>query len=81
MKKVIFYISLIGIIICSCNANEDETTQSSDIQLTEAFVELGIKYGPEDRQFLDLFVFLSFLKSPPKTFVFLRRIGVYIVQS
>ena len=55
MKKVIFYISLIGIIICSCNANEDETNQSSDIQLTEAFVELGIKYGPEDRQFLDLF--------------------------
>lgn len=55
MKKVIFYISLIGIIICSCNSNEDESTQSSDIQLTEAFVELGIKYGPQDRQFLDLF--------------------------
>ena len=55
MKKVIFYISLIGIIICSCNSNEDEGTQSSDIQLTEALVELGIKYGPEDRQFLDLF--------------------------
>lgn len=46
-------------LLWACNANDDSITESDadpvEVVLTEALVETGIKYGPETRQFLDLY--------------------------
>lgn len=39
-------------LLISCSSEDNETL---DTPLTEAFVEKGLKYGPEARQFLDIY--------------------------
>ena len=55
MMSKIFASLLIAVFLTSCY-NDDETRNQEPINpLTESLVELGIKYGSEDRQFLDLY--------------------------
>ena len=51
MKHRLFFLSFL-LFIFSCSSDTDETPENSN---TEAFVEKGIKYGTETRQFLDLY--------------------------
>ncbi len=44
---------LFGLILFSCKDDEPDTNQTPP--LTESLVELGIQYGSESRQFLDLY--------------------------
>ena len=46
---------MIGILFSSCNSDDDAGNGDQNNPLTESLVELGIKYGPEDKQFLDLY--------------------------
>jgi len=54
MRILIYYIA-IGILLISCNSDDKGSDPNSNNPLTESLVELGIKYGSEDRQFLDLY--------------------------
>ena len=45
-------------ILSACSSGDDTAdapTPSDEILLTESLVELGVSYGPEDRQFLDIY--------------------------
>ncbi len=55
--RTFLYILTFGILFISCSSDDDEVlnTPSSDNPLTESLVELGVKYGPESRQFLDIY--------------------------
>ena len=56
MIKTILYIVGLGVLFISCSGDNDALTNSSNGNpLTESLVELGVKYGPEDRQFLDIY--------------------------
>ena len=46
---------MIGILFSSCNSDDDAGNGDQNNPLTESLVELGIKYGPEDKKFLDLY--------------------------
>ncbi|MEM9392155.1 MAG: hypothetical protein AAGA02_16880 [Bacteroidota bacterium] len=57
MMRTFLYILTFGILFISCSSDDDDVlnTPSSDNPITESFVELGVKYGPESRQFLDIY--------------------------
>ena len=55
MTKIFFYFTLIGILLSSCSSDDETVSPETNNPLTESLVELGIKYGSEGRQFLDLY--------------------------
>lgn len=46
---------MIGILFNCCNSGDETGNPESNNPLTKSLGELGIKYGSEDRQFLDLY--------------------------
>ena len=55
MMRKIFASLLMVVFLISCNKDDEIRNQEPNNQLTESLVELGVKYGSEDRQFLDLY--------------------------
>ena len=55
MQRLIFYLMMIGILTSACSTEKDNGETDTNNPIIESFVELGIKYGTEDRQFLDLY--------------------------
>ena len=55
MMKQIFASLLMVVFLISCNKDDEIRNQEPNNPLTESLVELGVKYGSEDRQFLDLY--------------------------
>ena len=56
MMKILLCILPFGMLLISCNKESDVLTNpSSENPLTEGLVELGVKYGTEERQFLDIY--------------------------
>jgi len=55
MIKLFLQIALIGALFSSCNSDDDMASPESNNALTQSLVALGVKYGSEDRQFLDLY--------------------------
>lgn len=54
MSKI-FASLLMVVFLISCNKDDEIRNQEPNNPLTESLVELGVKYGSEDRQFLDLY--------------------------
>jgi hypothetical protein len=55
MMSKIFASLLMVVFLISCNKDDEIRNQEPNNQLTESLVELGVRYGSEDRQFLDLY--------------------------
>ena len=51
----IFTSLLMVVFLISCYKDDKTGNQEPNNPLTESLVELGVKYGSEDRQFLDLY--------------------------
>ena len=65
MIKVSLYIFISGLLFISCSSDGDALTNSpNENPPTESFVELGTKYGPEERQFLDIYKAASECPTP-----------------
>lgn len=54
MSKI-FASLLMVVFLISCNKDDEIRNQEPNNPLTESLVELGVKYGSEDRQYLDLY--------------------------
>ena len=63
MSKI-FVSVLMVVFLFSCDKDDQTGDQEPNNPLTESFVELGIKYGSEDRQFLDLYTAESECPTP-----------------
>ncbi|MFY0631749.1 MAG: hypothetical protein JXR05_15395 [Flavobacteriaceae bacterium] len=53
--RIFICLITIGVLFISCNSDDGVNNSDSNTPLTESLVELGIKYGSEERQFLDLY--------------------------
>jgi len=59
--KVLFKVLCISLLLLSCESSESEEPTN---QLNEASVSLGVKYGSETRQFLDIYKAASDCPTP-----------------
>lgn len=65
MIKLVLYTLALSMLFISCSEDSDVLTDSPDENaLTESVVELGVKYGPEERQFLDIYKAASDCPTP-----------------
>ena len=65
MMKMLLYILTFGMLFISCSEDNDVLTNPpNENPLTEGLVELGVNYGPEDRQFLDIYKAASDCPTP-----------------
>ena len=63
--KTLSYALIIILLFSSCSSNNAETiTPPETDPLTGSLVELGVSYGPEDRQFLDIYKAASDCPTP-----------------
>ena len=61
MMRIIL-IFVFALMLTSCNSDTDELINKES--LTDGLVELGVKYGLEDRQFLDIYKAASDCPTP-----------------
>lgn len=62
--RIFISLLIIGMLFTSCDSDDDIQNPEPQIPLTQSLVERGIKYGSEERQFLDLYKAASDCPTP-----------------